>query len=292
MHPKIQRILVAVDGSTESEEAFAAMMPLVREEHPEVTVLYVFDAPAMSYLPPAGLSEACARLRAEGVDAHLTIREGKPAEEILRFATLREPDLIVMETEGRSGLQRLAKKSVAEEVLRHAEVPILLVRPGGARKSWSRILVPLDGSSLAEEILQEVLPLAERLGASVELIRVALPTITGMGVGDIPGVVYRDDPTPYLRQIQTRLKEAGIDVQIAALEGRAASAILERAKNGDASLIAMTTHGRTGVERLVMGSIAEEIVRNASCPILLRRSARSDGIPLVNSKTGERSTSP
>lgn len=290
MNTKIQRILAAFDGSADSEEAFAAMMPLVREDNPEVTVLYVFEAPATSSFPPPRLAEACDRLRAQGVDAHLTIREGKPAEEILRYASMRQPDLIVMETEGRSGLQRLVKKSVAEEVLRHAEAPVLLVRPGSSRKSWSRILVALDGSSRAEEILEDVIPIADRLDASLELVRVALPTITGMGIGDVPGVVFHDDPKPYLRQVQVRLLEAGINTRIAPLEGRAASAILERAKETDAFLIALTTHGRTGVERILMGSIAEEIVRNASCPVLIRRSVRTDGIPLALSKSEQRST--
>lgn len=272
-----QKILVAFDGSTESEEAFAAMMPLVRTGNPEVEILYVFETPTTASFPPTRLAEACQRLSADGVNAHLTIREGKPAEEILRYAKSCSPDLIVMETEGRTGLRRLARKSVAEEVLRHAEAPVLLVRPGGARKSWSRILVALDGSPRAEEILEDVVPLADQLDASVELARVALPPITGLQWGDAPGVVYHDNPRPYLRQVQARLLDAGISTRIAALEGRAASAILERAGRTDAFLIALTTHGRTGVERILMGSIAEEIVRHASCPVLVRRSTRTEG---------------
>jgi nucleotide-binding universal stress UspA family protein len=292
MNLKKQRILVAFDGSVASEEAFVAMKPLLRGENPEVEVLYVFEGAEGSHFPPPHLAETCDRLRASGVDAHLTIRQGKPAEEILRYANLRQPDLIVMETEGRSGLQRIAKKSVAEQVLRQAEVPVLLVRPGGARNSWSRILVALDGSSRAEEILEDVIPLAEQLDASVDLARVALPTITGTGVGDIPGVVFHDDPRPYLQQIQDRLLKAGIKARIAPLEGRAASAILEWAAKSDAFLIALTTHGRTGLERVLMGSIAEEIVRHASCPVLARRSARTDGIPLETSTTEERRNRP
>src|SRR5688572_15527138 len=168
MVQKFQRIVAAFDGSAASEEAFAAMMPLVRADQPEVAVLYVFPAPAMSYFPPPRLAEACAALRAEGVDAHLTIREGNPVEEIVKYVKLRQPDLLVMETEGRSGFRRLAKASVAEEVLRQVDLPVLLVRPGAARSSWSRFLVALDGSPRAEEILQDVVPLARRLGATVE----------------------------------------------------------------------------------------------------------------------------
>jgi nucleotide-binding universal stress UspA family protein len=140
------------------------------------------------------------------------------------------------------------------------------------------MIVALDGSQQAEAILEDVIPLAKKLDASVELVRVALPAITGMGIGDIPGVVFHDDPKPYLREVQIRLLEEGINARIAPLEGRAASAILERAKVTDAFLIALTTHGRTGVERILMGSIAEEIVRHASCPVMIRRNAKADGI--------------
>jgi len=280
MMQKFQSIVAAFDGSEPSEEAFAAMMPLVREDRPDVAVLYVYPAPATSYFPPPRLAEACERLRADGVDAHLTIREGDPAEEILTYLKQRRPDLLVMETEGRSGLRRMAQRSVAEDVLHQVEMPVLLVRPGAARKSWSRMLVALDGSSRAEEILQDVVPLARRLHSSVELVRVALPSIPVWAAAEAGGGAREEDPTPYLRQVQARLLEEGVDARIHAPQGRAAAALLERARDSDASLICLTTHGRTGFERVLLGSTAEEIVHHASCPVLVRRSVQVDGIPL------------
>ena len=280
MVQKIRRIVAAFDGSEDSEEAFAAMMPLVRADQPEVAVLYVYPAPAMSYFPPPRLAEACERLRAEGVDAHLTIREGDPPAEILTYVKQRQPDLLVMETEGRTGLRRLAQRSVAEDVLHQADVPVLLVRPGAARKSWTRMLVALDGSSRAEEILQDVIPLARRLDASVELVRVALPSIPVWAAAEAAGGAREEDPTPYLRKVQARLLEEGIDVRIAAPEGRAAAALLERARDSDASLICLTTHGRTGFDRLLLGSTAEEVIHRASCPVLVRRTAGAPGLPM------------
>jgi nucleotide-binding universal stress UspA family protein len=105
-------------------------------------------------------------------------------------------------------------------------------------------------------------------------------------------VVYHEDSKPYLRRVQARLLEEGVNARIEALEGRVASAILDHASKTDAFLIALTTHGRTGFERILMGSIAEEIVRHSSCPVLVRRSMRTDGIPLEPSKTGARSPAP
>jgi nucleotide-binding universal stress UspA family protein len=277
---KYRRIVATFDGSEPSEEAFAAMMPLVRADQPEVAVLYVYPAPAMSYFPPPRLAEACARLRAEGVDAHLTIREGDPVEEILTYVKQREPDLLVMETEGRTGLRRLAQRSVAEEVLHQVDVPVLLVRPGAAKRSWNRMMVALDGSSRSEEILQDVIPLARRLHSSVELVRVALPSIPVWAAAEAAGGPREEDPTPYLREVQARLLEEGIEARLHAPHGRAAAALLERARDSDASLICLTTHGRSGFERVLLGSTAEEVVHHASCPVLVRRSVRVDGIPL------------
>jgi nucleotide-binding universal stress UspA family protein len=289
---RYQRIVAAFDGTDASEEAFAAMMPLVRMDQPEVAVLYVTPSPRASTVPPPRLAEACARLREEGVDAHLTLREGEPASAILAYLQQRRPDLLVMETEGRSGIRRLAQRSVAEEVLHHSEVPVLLVRPGGSRKSWSKMMVALDGSPRAEEILEDVVPLARRLHASVELVRVALPPITGLSVGDVPGVVVHDDPEPYLREVKARLVEEDVEVRIAAPQGRAASALLERAKDSDASLICLSTQGRTGFERVLLGSTAEEVIRRASCPVLVCRSVRVDGIPMAGGKAGQEKPGP
>ena len=151
------------------------------------------------------------------------------------------------------------------------------------------MLVALDGSARAEEILQDIVPLAVRLPAEVELVRVALPPVTGLAFGDAPGVIHHEDPMPYLREVQTRLREEGLDARIAVPTGRAAAALLERARDTDASLICLTTHGRTGFERVLLGSTAEEVVRRASCPVLLRRSVRVDGLPLHPTASGTQS---
>lgn len=278
MRYKVQRILAACDGSPGSEEAFAAMMPIVRADNPEVTVVYVFNGPNTSYFPPAHLSKVCDGLRSSGVDAHLVLREGHAAEEILKLADQRKPDLIAMSTHGRSGLSRAVLGSVAEEVVRRADVPVLVTRPGTAVKDWNRLLVALDGSARSEEILQDVIPLAWRPHVAVELIRAVLPPITMTGLGEIPGVVVRDDPMPYLRKVKADLAEDGVEAEVTALVGRAAFAILDHAEKSGASLLCMTTHGRTGFERILMGSVAEEVLRHAPCPVLVRRSIRVDGL--------------
>lgn len=288
MSDRVRRILVATDGSPESENAFAAMMPIVRSDDPEVALLYVFESPGASFVAPARVAKACSALRANRVNAYLELREGRPAEEIVRLARDRGSDLIVMSTHGRGGLQRLVLGSVAEQVIRRSETPVLVTRPGVVVRDWDRLLVPLDGSPGGEAILRDVIPLARRLKSSVELIQTTLPPITMTGVGDIPGVVIHEDALPYLRNMQARLSSEGIQAMTAALEGRAAFEILRRAKDAGTSLLCMSTHGRTGFGRVLMGSVAEEVLRHAPCPLLLRRSLPAEPAPEV--QTGPATT--
>ena len=272
MNEQIRRILVASDGSPESEGVFAAAMPFVRKDDPEVSVLHVLEGPEESFTPPARVAKACRVLRTFGVKAHLEIREGKPAEEILRLSKERGIDLVVLSTHGRRGIRRVLMGSVTEEVLRRSESPVLVTRPGLTAGDWTRIVVPLDGSPRGEAILEEVVPLARKFRTSVELVRAAMPPVTMSGLGEIPGPVLRDDPMPYLLQVQKRLRSMGVEASVTGLEGRAASEIVRHAAEGQAALLCLSTHGRSGFARVLLGSVAEDVVRNAPCPVLLRRS--------------------
>jgi len=282
MSDRIRRILVTADGSSEAETAFAAVLPLLKAEAPEVAVLHVLESPDASFTPPAQVARACRALRSNGVAAHLELREGKPAWEIARLAN--RMDLVVMSTHGRSGLKRLVLGSVTEDVLRRVEVPLLVTRPEIPPRPWDRIVVALDGSPRGEAILQDVVPLARRMKASVALIQSALPPVTMSGVGDVPGVRVDENPLPYLERVRARLASEGVDATVAALEGRAGFQILRYAQESNASLLCMTTHGRSGLARIVLGSIADEVLRQAPCPVLLRRSVPAEhgpeGVPL------------
>jgi nucleotide-binding universal stress UspA family protein len=171
MNDPIKKILVTTDGSPESESVFAAIMPIVRADDPQVSVLYVIEDPDNSFMPSPRLAKACSALRASNVRASLEIREGVPAEEILRAAREKKADLIAMSTHGRSGVVRLIAGSVAEEVLRRSKIPVLMTRPETASRSWKRIAVALDGSERSEAILPEAAALAKKMGAVLEVLR-------------------------------------------------------------------------------------------------------------------------
>jgi nucleotide-binding universal stress UspA family protein len=288
MNEHVERILVAADGSPDSEAVFSAIMPLVRADAPQVSVLYVVEDPDESFMPPALLAKACGALRSTNVNAHLELRQGMPAEEILRASRERSTDLIAMSTHGRGGVVRMIAGSVAEEVLRKTDLPVLLTRPGLPLREWKRIVVALDGSERSEAILPEAVKLARKLGASIELVRVATPVVAA-GAGEAPIVLPPEDPMPYLKGVAARLEREGVKAGAVALEGRASEALLAHLNESAAPLLCMATHGRSGLVRLLLGSVAEEVVRRSPCPVLLRRSvpASAPKAPAAKKKAAE-----
>ncbi len=281
MNESIEKILVSLDGSPASESVFPAIMPFVRAYAPEVAVLYVFENPDASYLPPARIVQACSALRQTNVNVVLELRDGPPAEEIVRAAREKKADLIALSTHGRSGAVRLIAGSVAEEVLRHADVPVLVTRPSTVVQKNRRIVVALDGSERSEAILPDVERLARKLDAVIDVVRVVQPLIAP-GMAEAPVVLPPEDPMPYLKGVVRRLEAAGLKASAVALEGTAAESILRYAEDRSAFLLCLATHGRSGLARILLGSVAEQVVRKAPCPVLLRRSAAAAPMPRVD----------
>jgi nucleotide-binding universal stress UspA family protein len=152
---------------------------------------------------------------------------------------------------------------------------------------YAHLLVALDGSEAAEQALPHVQALAEKFGSTVTLLRTVVPVETIMAETSTAGPAVGEvappmDPTPiieaeessatsYLTGIERRLRELGIDVRVEHPEGNASDVIVERATELHADLILMTTHGRTGLGRIVFGSTAEAVLRHAPCPVLIVR---------------------
>jgi nucleotide-binding universal stress UspA family protein len=150
---------------------------------------------------------------------------------------------------------------------------------------YERILVALDGSELAERVLSRVDVLARALGSTLILLRATTPPeklVAEVSVGLEVAAPVLLDPTPLIEEekqvveadlatVAARLREAGLTVQTDDPQGPAAEAIVRRAGELGVDLIAMTTHGRTGLRRMIYGSVAEEVLRRSTCPILLVR---------------------
>jgi nucleotide-binding universal stress UspA family protein len=190
-------------------------------------------------------------------------------------------DLIVMATHGRTGLARATFGSIADRVVRHSKVPVLLVRPhtNGVPADaplFRRILVALDGSDFSAEILPPVADLARVYDANVTMLHAvqtpAIEMLVGVGQAALP-VPSIDPATAYLGKLADSVNlphEPSLDVRQTL---HAANAIVDSARQHGADMIAMATHGRGGLSRFLVGSTASEVLARTSLPVLLYRPA-------------------
>lgn len=248
------------------------------------------------------LQTVAARLEPVAADVQTSVRFGRPADEILTFASEVGADLIVMSTHGRSGLSRWVFGSVADRVLRGAACPVLLVRAGRAEHpvAYQRILVPLDGSALAEQVLPHVKALLhlDRASSLEREVRgsthVYLLSVLTTGLGDRTVALLTSYPPGlqlattalhhaevqlrgYLRSVAAALREQGAVVHVAVQRGSPADEILAHAAQVEADLIAMTTHGLSGTGRWVYGNVAGKVLQGARSPVLLVRPTSEQG---------------
>jgi nucleotide-binding universal stress UspA family protein len=226
-------------------------------------------------------------LRADGHRVETAVRRVRPiqAEDVARaiaeVADEQQAGLIVMSTHGRSGLGRWIYGGVAECILRQSSIPVLLVPPAAERPLPQdrslRLLVPLDGSELAEEALTSLEPLTGTIAAELHLLRIVEPPYLVYGDGN---VYTPTDPEAlvtsareYLLMQAERLQAQGFDVTAQATAGKASSVVTQVARETEVDLIVMATHGRSGLARLVLGSVALSILQQANVPVLLVRPA-------------------
>jgi nucleotide-binding universal stress UspA family protein len=216
-----------------------------------------------------------------------TVEKGKAEQVIIETAAADKGTLVTMATHGRSGINRWLLGSVTEKVLRGGTNPMLLVRATEEGKTegtatLKSIVVPLDGSELAEGVLPTVAELAKTLTLAVVLFRAYnIPYNAYAGGEGYYAVNYeelltamKDEAVDYLEKKTEAVKKLGIaDVSYVAKEGFAADEIISLAHKSPDNLIAMCTHGRSGVKRWMLGSVAETVVRHSADPVLVLRAS-------------------
>ena len=298
------RILIPLDGSPLAEQALSCAIKLACGLSAELVLFRAVWIPSdvVGVLDEASvelktivaplvaeandyLGALSGQLRPVSLDVRHVVRHGPAAEAILDYANEARVDQIVMATHGYSGIKRWTHGSVAERVLQTARVPLMLVRVSeqDVTRDWrepmrcQRILVPLDGSPVAEQILPTVTTLAQSLGAQLILFQVPIAHVSGWMTGEwylpVQGVLEtaEEDAQAYLCAAAKDLREQGLDVVIATGIGSVANCIVEYADANQVDLIAMCTHGRTGLARWALGSVADRVLRAGDKPILLVR---------------------
>jgi nucleotide-binding universal stress UspA family protein len=253
---------------------------LIEDAVPETAALIVEqEAEAREYL-----DRVAARMHEAGLSAHTVVRRGPAADVIIEYAAEAQVQQIIMATHGYSGFSRWVHGSVADRVLQSAKVPVLLVcaneKPPGeaeALVACERILVPLDGSAVAEQVLPLTTQVARAFEAEIVLFQVPIVYASGSFTGDwympFEGVfeTAERDAQAYLRRVAGHLQAQGLQVSTAMRMGGVANAIIEYAEANEIDLIAMCTHGRTGLARWAMGSVADRVLRAGRMPLLLVR---------------------
>ncbi|CAN5618817.1 universal stress protein [soil metagenome] len=310
-----RRILVPLDGSTFAEHALPHAVKAAQIHDTDLVLLLVQvrQTPATTDLVlreaidewevtqsarEADYLERLATRTAHDhgvrVTHHLPRGEVVPCieEEVKR----QNIDLVVMTTHGRAGLERAWLGSVADALLRHIDVPILLIRPtaeepgdsagrgseepgdSAGRGSFGHILVALDGSERAERAILPGRALADREGARITLLRVVTPPFV-MTSPFLPHAVHitneemelrTQTATHYVEDVLAGLPAHGDDVHATVIvDYHPAPAILGYAAENDVDLIAISTHGRGPVRRLIMGSVTDKVVRASNVPVLI-----------------------
>jgi len=290
----LSTILVPLDGSPFAERALAVAQGLAQGTPARlilVRVVHVLAIPGIdsreeqwTALADAQkyLDATVARLRPSHLVSETAVPYGDAAAEILLEIDLRSADLVVMATHGRSGVGRWLYGSVADQILRRANVPIVLVPPA-ATHLWPTdrrpvILVALDGSTLAEAALAPATALAMSQHAQLVLLRVVpLPSYVSYGEA---GAYAADDTDAYvsgarsdLLTLAQPLRSCVESVRVRTEVGDPATCIAQAARDEQADMICMATHGRSGLTRLVLGSVASGVLGHAQAPVLLVRPA-------------------
>lgn len=301
-------ILVPLDGSPLAEQALAPARRIAERAGSKLRLALVHQIPTAPLDPGAArlftslelatrksersyLRSLQAKLRQEGVRlASAVTLSGSVGPALAQYVKELGIDLVVMATHGRGGVRRAWLGSVADHLVRHLRVPVLLVRPGedGAAPAHgagaSQILVPIDGSPLAEDVLGPAADLARLWGSELTLLQVVHPVV--LFSDEMLGwpapydaeltASRRSQAEDYVRDIAERLRGEGLRATGVVVVGwGAADTILQAAKPEQVAAIALTTHGRGGLQRLVLGSVADKLIRAAEVPVLVYRPAHA-----------------
>jgi len=212
----------------------------------------------------------------------VTLEDGPVPDALQAYATRNKVDLIVISSHGRGGIARLSLGSVTDLLIRRTTIPVLVVKPPAsylnpqAGDPFKRIIVPLDGSSLAEQILPEVVALAKLDESQVTLLNVLVPRNSSQKAIDDQETPWWDKDIAaakaYLFRIAGKLREQGLPTTIDVVVGEnIAQEIADYAGREKANLIAIATHGRGGISRALRGSVADVVTRTSRTSMLVYR---------------------
>lgn len=295
-----KQIVVPLDGSAFAESALPLALALSAKTNAAMQLITVVEPiPAFAYEEWESAAKewseeylaAVADRISEAAGGKVTtgLHSGHVVDTLIDAADAVAADLVVMATHGRGTLSRAWLGSVADGVMRRAEIPVIFVRPEEGetpppvpRESFETILVPLDGTELSESALAHATELGELFGCAYHLTRIVSYPVD-IASPYLPHTVQMNqtvlaeakaDAAEYLEEQADLMRKRGLRVTTSVIvDAQAGQGILSEAEAVGCDLIAMATHGRKGVGRLVLGSAADKVLRGTQVPLLLYRPA-------------------
>jgi len=293
-----KRILVPLDGSELSELALPYAEELAGTFNSEVELVYVCESEESQYRHMYHLYiEQIAEQVRSHIKAYRTgekrltagvkpvVLDGDPAAEIIDYAEKNDISLIVMVSHGRSGVMLWVMGSIATRVVQGTSKPMLFIRAGtpglkvGKGEMFSKILVPLDGSDAGEVTLPYIKELTNKLKSEVTLLQVVEPGQYVHTVGGLNYILFSEqqveamkaETKQYLEGVKRKLINTEATLRSEVKTGNAAQEIIKLADETSTRLVAISTHGRSGVKRWVSGSVAHKVLQAGHTPLLLVR---------------------
>jgi len=280
-----EKILVPLDGSEVAEQAISYVERLAQKLKSEVTLITVcLPGDPLERALTEYIERRAEKIQSLGVNTRSLCIEGDSATSIINFAEKNKVGLIVISTHGKTGISHWPLGSIASKVVQRSNIPVFLVRssqPGKAPadNELDKILVTLDGSQFSEAIIPHVEKLAKSMNSEVTLLRVIesakLPQLAAYSdrekyEKDFMAKMEREAER-YLDKKRTALESKGIKVNSTFLIGKPVETILQYSEEKSAKLVALTTHGFSGISKWAYGSVASKIIEGSPKPILLVR---------------------
>jgi nucleotide-binding universal stress UspA family protein len=282
-----KKILVPLDGSDLAELALPYAEELATTFKSEVILLHVSEPSEEHYrhMHQLYIEEVAQRLRERVRNVSPVVVSGKPADEIIGYAEKNKADIVIMTSHGRSGIMSWATGGIANKLLQAIDVPVLMVRAVKPRRKvkrpvlLNRILLPLDGSEAGEAAVSYVAELMSRLESEVILFGVVSSGQHIRSVGGLDYIhypreqleIFEKEAEEYLDGVYRRLKRRKGSVKVTIRVGAddVGQEILKFAEEKGVNLIAISSHGHSGIEKWVFGSIANKVVQASKAPVLL-----------------------
>jgi nucleotide-binding universal stress UspA family protein len=282
---RCKKMLVAIDGSESGFNALRQAFRLAAAEKSWITVVCAVPSyegdldlvgvgnimEAMRRPCEEALAKAKELAKTDGALIKTVCEEGDPYRRIIDLAEAENAELVIMGRRGLTRLERALMGSVTARVIGHSQRDILIV-PRDGKIGWKKILVATDGSKYSKAAVERAIDFAEAYGGELKIVSVV----------DLPAEFYAEAPEladdliskakVYVENAKKQAEAAGIKTETLVREGESHQMILDIAEDLSIDTIVMGSHGRTGLKRLLMGSVVEKVIGYSSCPVLIVKS--------------------